>query len=169
MSTEQYNFNEWDNEIDTNAVAREVMKAQANTGQWEKVPYGSYIVAVDDIRLAKSKKDKKQMVVQFVIVEHDTLQGKLITAFFGLEHPEERKVGFMIHNAHEFLRSLKTSVVIQGFQGFGKLNEYINAIKADIKANGWEYQLRFAQDKGYDTYTIEEKFEKADIDDNIPF
>lgn len=159
MSTEQYNFNEWDNEIDTNAVAREVMKAQANTGQWEKVPYGSYFVAVDDIYLNKSKKGKKQMVVQFVIVEHDTLQGKLITAFFGLEHPEERKVGFMIHNAHEFLRSLKTSVVIQGFQGFGKLNEYIAAIKEDIKANGWEYKLRFAQDKGYDTYTIEEKFD----------
>lgn len=169
MSTEQYNFNEWDNEIDTQAVSREVMKAQANTGQWEKVPYGSYIVAIDDIRLGKSKQDKKQMVVQFLIVEHETLQGKVITAFFGLEHPEERKVGFMIHKAHEFLRSLKTSVQIDGFQGFGRLNEYITAIKAEIKVNGWEYQLRYAQEKNFDTYTIEEKFERADLNDNIPF
>lgn len=169
MSTEQYDFNAWDNEIDTNAVAREVMKAQANTGQFEKVPYGSYTVAVDDIRLGKSKKDKKQMVVQFVITEHKTLQGRLITAFFGLEHPEERKLGFMLHNVNEFLRSFKTSVNIQGFQGFGRLNEYINAIKAEIKVNRWEYQLRFAQEKGYDTFTIEDKFELADQNDNIPF
>lgn len=169
MSTEQYNFNEWDNEIDTQAVSREVMKAQANTGQWEKVPYGSYIVAVDDIYLNKSKKGKKQMTVQFLIVEHETLQGKTITAWFGLEHEDVRKVGFMIHKAHEFLRSLKTSVNIQGFTSFGRLNEYISAVKAEINVNGWEYQLRFATENGYDTYTIEEKFEKADQNDNIPF
>lgn len=169
MSTETHDFSAWDNEIDTNAVAREVMKAQANTGKFEKVPYGTYYVAVDDIRLDKSKQGRKQMVIQFVITDHATLQGKLITAFFGLEHIEPRKVGFMIHNAQEFLRSFKTSVEIRGFQGFGILNEYVNAIKAEINANGWEYQLRFAQEKGYDTFTIEEKFAKAEASDDIPF
>lgn len=178
MSTEQYNFDEWDNEIDINAVSREVMKAQANSGTFEKVPYGTYIVAVDDISLGKSKKDQKQMVVQFVIVEHETLQGKLINAYFPLEYHDpngdkvkERKVlGFRIHDAQEFLRSMKTAVEIpKGYHGFGRLNEKIQAIKTDIEANGWEYQLRFEKNNNYDKFSIEEKFEKADINDDIPF
>lgn len=179
MSTEEYNFNDWDNEIDVNAVSMSVMKAQANTGQFEKVPYGTYIVGVDDINLGLSKAGQKQMVVDFVIVDEDSqYQGKSIKAFFGVEYhdangdklKERRVLGFRIHAAQEFLRSMKTSVDIpRGFHGYGQLNEKIQAIKAEIAQNGWEYQLRFAKENNYDTFAIEAKFEKADQNDDIPF
>jgi hypothetical protein len=179
MSTEEYNFSDWDNEIDVNAVSMSVMKAQANTGTFEKVPYGTYIVGVDDITLGLSKKGQKQMVVDFVIVDEDSpQQGKTIKAFFSVEYRDpngdkvkERQVlGLRIHAAQEFLRSMKTTVDIpNGFHGYGQLNTKIQAIKADIEKNGWEYQLRYAKENNYDTYAIEAQFEKADQNDNNPF
>lgn len=173
MSTEQYDFNAWDSEIDTRAVALEVAKAQANTGgQFEKLPYGTYIVAIDKLELGLSKAGKKQMLCTMVVTDGDK-KGRLLFAFFGLEvddpRTNPRKLGFKLYMAIEFLKSLKTSADISGFQSYGHLAALCAAVKSEIDVNKWEYQVRYAQNKGYDTYTIEEKFEPADADDNIPF
>lgn len=164
MSTEQYDFSAWDKQEDLAALSRAVLKAQANSGGFEKIPYGTYIVAVDNIALTLSKQGQKQVVVDFMILEHETLKGKILKAFFGLEHVDLQKRAFKIHKANEFLRSLKPNVEVPSFTSYSQLNATVNAVMADIAANKWEYEVRYEQENGHDRFTIENKYATEDAD-----
>lgn len=164
MSTESINFDAWDDNIDTNALNRQVTKLQANSGERVDVPLGSYEVALDDIKLTLSKAGKKQMACFFDIVAGE-YQGNSIPVWFTIDDPDQRKLAFMFHNANEFLRSLKTSVEIKGCLGYKKLNEIIGEVKKEIQDNGWEYQLQIsenAKNSQYKDYTIVEKFDSSE-------
>lgn len=161
MYDEQYNgVAGWDEEMDTTALARHAAKAEAGKQERVDVPHGTYEVAIDNIVLQKNKFDVKQMCVYMDIVAGE-YQHQTIAYYQNLEGVTPKVSGFFIAKANQFLRSLKTNVEVPSFTTWANLAATIEAVKADLNKNGWEYQLEYAQDKNpkYHTYTITERFE----------
>lgn len=158
MSTEQYDYAAWDNEMDTNAISREAKKIEAGD---KKVPHGIYEVALDNISMFVNKKGFKTMAFNMVVVAGEN-EGCQLTYYQTLEGSTPKLSAFFIHKANEFMRSLKPGIEIPSFTSWANLAATIEAVKQSIADNGWEYQLNYGTDKGYDTFAIEGKFEKED-------
>ena len=146
-------WDEFDEKIDTEGLAKDAKEAAENDGgDYKEVPLGTYEVEVNKLELKKSKKGDPMLSIWFKIIAGE-YKGSLI--FYN----QVMSQGFGIHNANEMLRSLDSGVEVE-FTNFKKYHGMLLDIVESIEGN-LEYALEYGENnKGYNTYKITDVFEK---------
>lgn len=148
-------YEKFDSMFDTEALKQDEKKAAENNSDFAEVPYGDYIVKVQQAELKESKTSGKPMVsIWFKITEGD-YKGSLIFCNQVIAH------GFGLHVANDLLRSLETGVEVD-FVSFAQYGEMILDIAE--AAQDFEYHLKYTERKAkngnsYGNYEIVEVFE----------
>lgn len=157
-------FDQFDSAIDTKELAAGVAELQANQGEYEEPPVGTYEVKLSYMTLGASKAGNPMAKVTFVIMdEGGELNGRRIYMNQVLTN------SMQIHFFNEFLRSLKTSIPVT-FTSYRDFNRTMIDIKAECDERKLTFKLNFAQAKNpkYRTYTIEQVFENAPAPASAP-
>lgn len=144
-------WEKFDKAIDTKALKDDVKAAQDNTQEYRDVPKGHYEVKMEKLELVESKTGKPMMACWMKILGGE-YKGQLI--FYN----QVVHVGFGIHKATEFLRSLESGIEVQ-FESYKQFYELLLNILEAIEGK-FEYEVDYGEDKkGYGTYVIKEVFE----------
>lgn len=137
--------------IDLGALKEDLKAAQENKQEFREVPKGSYEIKIEKLELAESKSGNPMMVCWMKILGGEYKNQKLF-------YNQVLHVGFGIHKACEFLRSLDSGIEVQ-FEDYGQFNELLLDIHEAIDES-FEYAVEYGEDKkGYSTYHIKEVFE----------
>lgn len=140
-------FERFNEMFDTKGLAEDV--DNIGTSDFKEVPHGDYEVSIEKLELGESKQGLPQLKVWFKILTGD-FKGQRIF----MNQNVDKKFG--LHNANEFMDSLQSgyNVVFEDFVQYGTL---IASIFESIQSA--EYHLAYGQnDKGYNTFTIVEKY-----------
>lgn len=144
-------FDKFDKMVDVEGLKQDVKDAAENKMEFKEVPEGKYEVKIDKMELTESKKGRPMLTVWMKILEGE-YKGQLI--FYN----QVVDMGFGLHNANEFLRSLDSGldVTFENFRQYGNLIMDIHeAIDGKL-----EYGLKYGKNsKGYNTYEITDVFE----------
>lgn len=145
-------WEEFDEKIDTEGLAKDAKDAAENGGDHKEVPLGTYEVEVNKIELKKSSKGDPMLSIWFKIIAGE-YKGNLI--FYN----QVMSQGFGIHNANEMLRSLDSGVEVE-FVNFSKYHDILLDIVEAVTGT-LEYAIEYGKNnKGYNTYKIVDVFEK---------
>lgn len=143
-------WEKFDEMIDTKALKEEVEKA-SEQGEFPEIPPGTYEVRIEKLELGESKSGKPMMVCWMEILDGEYKGQKLF--YYQVIH-----VGFGIHKANEFLRSLESGLEVK-FENFKQYNDLLMDIHEAIDEK-LEYAVEYDQDKkGFNTFKIVEVFE----------
>ena len=144
-------FDKFDKMVDVEGLKQDAKDAAENKMEFKEVPEGRYEVKIDKMELTESKKGRPMLTVWMKILEGE-YKGQLI--FYN----QVVDMGFGLHNANEFLRSLDSGldVTFENFRQYGNLIMDIHeAIDGKL-----EYGLKYGKNsKGYNTYEITDVFE----------
>lgn len=144
-------FDKFDKMVDVEGLKQDAKDAAENKMEFKEVPEGKYEVKIDKMELKQSKTGRPMLTVWMKILEGE-YKGQLI--FYN----QVVDVGFGLHNANEFLRSLDSGldVTFENFRQYGNLIMDIHeAIDGKL-----EYGLKYGKNsKGYNTYEITDVFE----------
>lgn len=144
-------WDEFDNAIDTKALAADVKEVEENGVMYKEVPHGDYEVAIDKLELVKSKAGDPMVSVWFKVLNGEFKGSRIFMN-------QVIKGLFQIHIVNEFLRSLDTDIDIE----FVTYKQYGNLLMDVMEAidGNLEYALSYKEGKkGFSTYTITEVFE----------
>ncbi len=144
-------FDKFDKMVDVEGLKQDAKDAAENRMEFKEVPEGRYEVKIDKMELTESKKGRPMLTVWMKILEGE-YKGLLI--FYN----QVVDIGFGLHNANEFLRSLDSGLDVT----FENFNQYGNLIMDIHEAIGGilEYGLKYGKNnKGYNTYEITDVFE----------
>lgn len=145
-------WDEFDEKIDVEGLAKDAKDAAENGGDFKEVPLGTYEVEVNKMELKKSSKGDPMLSIWFKIITGE-YKGSLI--FYN----QVMSQGFGIHNANEMLRNLDSGVEIE-FVNFKKYHEMLLDI-VEAVTDTLEYALEYGKNnKGYNTYKIVDVFDK---------
>lgn len=143
-------WEKFDKKIDTKALKEDAAKA-AEQGDFPEVPHGTYEVSIEKLELGESKNGNPMMVCWMKILEGPYKGQRLF-------YNQVLHVGFGIHKANEFLRSLDSDVDIQ-FESFKQYNDLLLDVHEAIDGK-LEYVVEYGEDnKGFNTFEIKEVFE----------
>ena len=149
MGTE-INWADFDSKVDLDAL-RTLANKQNNTGSFEKVKYGEYIVEMSCLLLTKSKSGRPMMKAIFKIVEGE-MSDKCIYMYQVLQ------TSLQIDICCSFLKSLKTNQKII-FDSYSQFSDLLKSIYLEAK-NKIEFKLDYGCNaKGYDTFRIIEVYD----------
>lgn len=149
-------FDKFDKQFDTAALKEDEKKAAENGGgDFPEVPWGDYVVKVEQAELKESKTSGKPMVsIWFKILEGEYKNSMIF-------YNQVIASGFGLHMADEFLRSLETEIEVE-FTSFRQYAEMLLDIAEAAQA--LEYHLKYSERKAkngnsYNDYEIVEVFE----------
>lgn len=149
-------FEQWDAQIDTEGLAKDVAEAAENggTGNYKEVPHGDYEVAINKMELKASKKGDPMVSIWFKIVDGDF---KNSIVFFNQVITQ----GFQIHIVNELLRMMVSEMAdapVVEFKSYKQYSELLMDIQEKVE-NNFEFALSYAEGKkGFSTYEIKEVF-----------
>ena len=144
-------FDKFDKMVDVEGLKQDAKDAAENKMEFKEVPEGKYEVKIDKMELTESKKGRPMLTVWMKILEGE-YKGQLI--FYN----QVVDMGFGLHNANEFLRSLDSGldVTFENFRQYGNLIMDIHEAIDGVL----EYGLKYGKNsKGYNTYEITDVFE----------
>lgn len=143
-------WEKFDEMIDTKALKEEVEKA-AEQGDFPEVPHGTYEVKIEKLELVESKSGKPMMTCWMKILDGEYKGQRLF-------YNQVLHVGFGIHKANEFLRSLDSGLDIE-FENFKQYNDLLLDVHEAIDGK-LEYAVKYGEDrKGFNTFEIVEVFD----------
>lgn len=143
-------WEKFDEMIDTKALKEEVEKA-SEQGDFPEVPHGTYEVKIEKLELVESKSGKPMMTCWMKILDGEYKGQRLF-------YNQVLHVGFGIHKANEFLRSLDSGLDIE-FENFKQYNDLLLDVHEAIDGK-LEYAVKYGEDrKGFNTFEIKEVFE----------
>ena len=144
-------WEKFDKQVDVEGLKEDVKEAAENKIEFKEVPEGRYEVKIEKMELKESKKGRPMVSIWMKILAGEC-KGQLI--FYN----QVVDMGFGLHNANEFLRSLDSGldVTFENFRQYGNLIMDIHeAIDGKL-----EYGLKYGKNsKGYNTYEITDVFE----------
>ena len=144
-------FDKFDKMVDVEGLKQDAKDAAENKMEFKEVPEGRYEVKIDKMELTESKKGRPMLTVWMKILEGE-YKGQLI--FYN----QVVDIGFGLHNANEFLRSLDSGLDVT-FENFNQYGNLIMDIHEAIDGV-LEYGLKYGKNsKGYNTYEITDVFE----------
>lgn len=145
-------WEKFDKMIDTNGLQKDIQEASENGGgNYKEVPLGKYEVKVDKLELSESKKGDPMVKVWFKI-----LSGEYKNSLIFMNQVITK--GFQIHIMNEFLKSLGVEREIE-FKSYVQYGQLLMDILEDIDSDKLEYSLIYGENKGFNTFEIEEVFE----------
>lgn len=143
-------WEKFDEMIDTKALKEEVEKA-SEQGDFPEVPHGTYEVKIEKLELVESKSGKPMMTCWMKILDGEYKGQRLF-------YNQVLHVGFGIHKANEFLRSLDSGLEIE-FENFKQYNDLLLDVHEAIDGK-LEYAVKYGEDrKGFNTFDIVEVFD----------
>lgn len=143
-------WEKFDEMIDTKALKEEVEKA-SEQGDFPEVPHGTYEVKIEKLELVESKSGKPMMTCWMKIIDGQYKGQRLF-------YNQVLHVGFGIHKANEFLRSLESGLDIE-FENFKQYNDLLLDVHEAIDGK-LEYAVKYGEDrKGFNTFEIVEVFD----------
>lgn len=143
-------WEKFDEMIDTKALKEEVEKA-SEQGDFPEVPHGTYEVKIEKLELVESKSGKPMMTCWMKILDGEYKGQRLF-------YNQVLHVGFGIHKANEFLRSLDSGLDIE-FENFKQYNDLLLDVHEAIDGK-LEYAVKYGEDrKGFNTFEIKEVFD----------
>lgn len=141
----------FDQMVDTEGLKEDVKEVSENKIEFKEVPEGHYEVKIDKMELTESKKGRPMLTVWMKILEGE-YKGQLI--FYN----QVVDIGFGLHNANKFLRSLNSGLDVE-FENFRQYGNLIMDIHEAIDGR-LEYGLKYSKNsKGYDEFEITDVFE----------
>ena len=149
-------FEQWDSQIDTEGLAKDVAEAAENggTGNYKEVPHGDYEVAINKMELKASKKGDPMVSIWFKVVDGDHKNGII---FFNQVIVQ----GFQIHIVNELLRMMISEMAdapVVEFKSYAQYANLLMDIQEKVEDN-FEFALSYAEGKkGFSTYEIKEVF-----------
>ena len=144
-------FDKFDKMVDVEGLKQDAKDAAENKMEFKEVPHGQYEVRIEKLELVESKKGRPMLTVWMKILEGE-YKGQLI--FYN----QVVDMGFGLHNANEFLRSLDSGLDVT-FENFNQYGNLIMDIHEAIDGT-LEYGLKYGKNnKGYNTYEITDIFE----------
>lgn len=148
-------FSKFDKAVDLEGLKKDIDEAKENGGaNRPEVPHGTYEVRITKLELTESKKGDPMVSVWFKI-----LNGEFKNSLIFMNQVITQ--GFQIHIVNEFLRDLGTSYEVD-FESYTQYAKLLMDIHEAID-NNYEYALKYEKnDKGYNTFSIEEVFELED-------
>lgn len=148
-------FDKFNSMIDVEGLKQDIATAASSDGEFERTPHGDYEVRITKLELGETGEKSKTPGMPMAKVTFDIVSencnGKKI--FMN----QMLTTGFGIHKMNEFLNSLETGIEVS-FENFTQYGELINQIFKAVDGVA-EFQLTYAaNNKGYDTYTIVQRF-----------
>lgn len=140
---------------DLSGLKQDIEAAKSNSGDFVEVPHGEYEVKVSKIDLGETGEKSKTPGMPMAKVWFDILAGEYKGQKIFMN--QMLTSGFGIHKMNEFLDSLQTGIAVQ-FENFNQYGELFKQIFKAVDGVG-EYQLSYgANNKGFSTYTIVQRF-----------
>lgn len=144
-------WEKFDKTIDTEGLKKDVASAAEGNMEYKEIPAGQYEVKITKMELVESKKGSPMLSIWFKILSGE-YEGSLI--FYN----QVLSTGYGIHNANEMMKSFETGVDIS-FENFKQYNNMILDVFEEVDGN-LEFALEYGKnDKGYNTYKINDIFE----------
>lgn len=144
-------FSKFDKKVDLEGLKNDIAEAQENGGgDFKEVPIGKYEVAITKLELGESKKGDPMVKVWFKILEGEYKNSLLFMN-------QVITQGFQIHIVNEFLRSLETDIEIE-FESYEQYNDLLMDVFEEVNGK-LEFVLDYGENKGFNTFKIEEIFE----------
>ena len=144
-------WEKFDKAVDVEGLKKDAQEVAENKQNFKEVPDGKYEVKIDKMELKESKSGRPMVSIWMQILSGE-YKGQLI--FYN----QVIDIGFGLHNANEFLRSLDSCIDVK-FESFGQYNDLLMDIHEAIDEN-IEYGLEYGTNsKGYNTYEITDVFE----------
>lgn len=147
-------FEQWDSQIDTEGLVKDVAEAANGASEYKEVPHGDYEVAIQQMELKASKKGDPMVSIWFKIVDGE-FKNSII--FFNQVITQ----GFQVHIVNELLRKMVSEMAdapVVEFKSYAQYSNLIMDINEAIEDN-FEYALSYAEGKkGFSTYTIKEVY-----------
>jgi len=126
-------WDEFDAAVDVEGLQADVKDAAAGSQDFKDVPDGSYEITIEKLEMGKSKKDRPMLKGWFKILAGE-YKGQRIFLNQVID------VGFGVHKANEFMRSLDTGHDIE-FVSFAQYHTLIENVKG--KADECEFALSY--------------------------
>jgi len=142
-------WDKFDKQIDTKALKEDAAKA-SEQGDFPEVPHGTYEVKIEKLELVESKSGKPMLSCWMKILDGEYKGQRLFLN-------QVMHVGFGIHKANDFLRSLDSGVDVQ-FDSFKQFNGMVLDIHEAIDGKT-EYAVEYGEEKGYNTFKIVDVFD----------
>lgn len=149
-------FSKFDKAVDLEGLKNDIKEAEENGGSGNRpeVPHGTYEVKITKLELTESKKGDPMVAIWFKI-----LNGQFENSLIFMNQVITQ--GFQVHIANDFLKSLGSDYEIT-FESYSQYAKLLMDIHEAID-NNYEYALKYDQnDKGYNTFKIEEVYELED-------
>ena len=144
-------FEKWNSNIDLAGLQKDIKDAQDNNREYDEVPHGEYEVKLDKLELKATKKGDPMVSAWFTILEGKYKKSKLFMNQVVTQ-------GFQIHIVNEFLRSMGTDLNIE-FVDYAQYADLLLDVAEACDENNLEFAIEYADNKGYDKFTITEVFE----------
>lgn len=154
MSTDNTKiWDEFDNSIDTEGLQNDVKDAAENGGTRREVPHDTYEVKIDKLELVKSKKGDPMVTCWMKIIE-----GEFKNSLIFMNQVINQ--GFQIHIVNEFLRDLVSEMeepIDIEFKTYRQYGGLLMDVMEAIDGN-FEYNVDYGENKGFNTFEIEEVY-----------
>ena len=146
-------FSKYDKQTDLEGLKEDTQKAIENGGEFEEVPPGTYEVAVSELELTMSKKDKPMVKIWYTILDGEYENNKIFQY-------QLVDTGQKLAIIKPLLEKLTEGEIEVTFESFAQYANLIEEIKDFIENNSLEYSLEYGENKkGFKTYRILEVFE----------
>ena len=144
-------FSKFDKSVDLEGLKNDIQEVSQNgNGGFKEVPHDKYEIKIEKLELGISKKGDPMLSCWMKILEGE-YEGSMIF----MNQVVTR--AFQIHIANEFLRSLGTAHNVE----FESYSQYANLILdiAEAIDGTYEYLVDYGENKGFNTFKIEDIFE----------
>lgn len=150
-------FSKYDKQTDLEGLKEDTQKAIENGGEFEEVPSGTYEVAVSELELTMSKKDKPMVKIWYTILSGDYENNKIFQY-------QLVDTGQKLAIIKPLLEMLSDGEIEVSFESFTQYANLIDEIKEFAEDNSLEYSLKYDEKvskdgKVYKTFKILEVFE----------
>lgn len=146
-------FSKYDKQTDLEGLKEDTQKAIENGGEFEEVPSGTYEVAVSELELTMSKKDKPMVKIWYTILDGEYENNKIFQY-------QLVDTGQKLAIIKPLLEKLTEGEIEVTFESFAQYANLIEEIKDFVEDNSLEYSLEYGENKkGFKTYKILEVFE----------
>lgn len=146
-------FSKYDKEADLKGIQEDTQKAIENGGEFEEVPSGTYEVAVSELELTMSKKDKPMVKIWYTILSGDYENSKIFQY-------QLVDTGQKLAIIKPLLEELSDREIEVNFESYAQYSDLVEKIKNFADVNGLEYSLQYGENKnGFKTFKILEVFE----------
>ena len=146
-------FSKFDEQINTEELAKDVAAAAENNQQFEDTPDGTYIAKVENLEVGETKDGRPMLKAMFRITEGDMTKRCLFVnrVLFGTKNDAN-----MIASAIGFLKSLDSGIDIV-FESYSQFADLVLDVFEEIEST-LEYEIEYKKE-AFQAVSITDVFE----------